>query len=64
MRFVKCSHSNTAAGSLVRHCLKLLLPTEKGHLPTLDLYPNGSNLKCGRVETAFLRDYSVMPLFI
>lgn len=30
--------------------LKFLLLTEKGHLPTLDLPLNGSNLKCGRVE--------------
>ena len=49
------------AGSLVRHCLKLLFPIEKGRLPTLDLQPNGSNSKCGTVEdcwkTVFLRDY-------
>lgn len=36
------------AGSLVRHCLKVLLLTEESHLPTLDLHPNGS--KCERVE--------------
>ena len=52
------------AGSLVRHCLRLSLPTEKGHLLTLDIHPNGSNLNCGRMETTFLEDYTEMPLFM